>query len=166
MNVKQSAQQLAKSAAKKVAQESLEVLKSAREQVAPIPETTREASNSPKQEADKGNIEQKAAVDKQKSTSMLRAYENEISDIRREEVFKDLQRRISEGEDVSVLDYSELTAEQKQVLMAQQEAMKAQKTSQKTEIPQISSKKGRRTFGNIGVKRSQTQVEMRQPPSS
>ena len=166
MNVKQSAQQLAKSAAKKITQESFEVLKSAREQVAPIPETAREATNPPKQEANKGNIEQKAANDNQKSISMLRAYENEISDIRREEVFKDLQRRISEGEDVSVLDYSELTTEQKQVLMAQQEAIGAQKTSQKTEIPQISSKKGRRTFGNIGVKRSQTQVEMRQPPSS
>jgi len=165
MNVKQTAQQLAKSAAKRVARESFEVLKSAREQVAPIPETSRQAEPQG-QEASKENIEKKSEVDKAKSFHMMRAYESELADIRREEIFKDLQKRISEGEDVPIENYSELSMEQKQVLMAQKEAVKVQKGTQQGTIPQISSKKGRKTFGNIGVKRSQTQVEMRQPPSS
>ncbi len=166
MNVKQTAQQLAKSAAKRVAQESFEVLKSAREQVTPTPETDRQQQTPQNQGENKEHSEKKSEADKAKGAQMMRAYEAELQDIRRGEIFKDLQGRISEGEDIPIENYTELTMEQKQVLMAQKEAVKAQKVAQRSSIPQISSKKGRKTFGNIGVKRSQTQVEMRQPPSS
>lgn len=169
MNVKQTAQQKAKQAAQLLARESLEVLKSAREQVAPTPEIAGQQQDSPKQGENKENIEKSRETDKAKSAQMMRAYEAELLDIRRSEVFKDLQKRISEGEDIPVENYTELTMEQKQVLMAQKEAAAARRDMTEQghkEVPQVSSKKGRKTFGNIGLKRSQVQVEMRQPPSS
>jgi hypothetical protein len=160
--------QTAKQIVKQIAQEPLEILKSVREQVSPteqVPEqeTTRETK------PNESTPEEKAKKTAQEGR-LMQAYEGEIEEIRRQELFKDLQRRISEGEDVPLEDFAGLRPEEKQVLEAQKQAVAARKAqgvgAQKETIPQIIGKRGRKMFGKVGLKREQTKVEMRQPPSS
>ena len=102
----------------------------------------------------------------------MEAFQRELADIRKGELFKDLQRRIAQGEEISLQDYPELSLEQKQVLKAQMEAVKAQMLNAKNTndklLQEPAAKKGRRLF-NFGkkqeVKRQQTRVENVVPPS-
>lgn len=168
MNAKTTAKQIAK----QMAREPLEILRAASKQVAPIPETEHTGEKIQSQGEENRSPEPSENQKKEKeikSQRLMEAYNAEIEDIRKSNLFADIQRRISEGEDVSLAEYGELTIEQRQVLEAQKEAMKARRQQEEavTESPlQIVSKKGRKMFGNIGLKREQTKVEMRQPPSS
>ena len=101
----------------------------------------------------------------------MEALKNEIEDIRKHDLFKDLQEKIASGKSVSVLDYSELTPEQKQVLTAQMEAVAKQKeeaqTAESGGLPIVSSKPGRR-FGSTQKQEAEkqaTHVEKPTPPS-
>lgn len=166
--IRQTAKQIAKQAAKQVAREPLEILKTARAQVEGRAAPEEQSQKQPEQKANEPTPEEKAKNQAQ-SQRLMSAYESEIEDIRKQELFKQLQSRISEGEDVPLTEYREISPEQRQVLEAQKQAVKAQKLAaeQTRETPlQIISKKGRRMFGKIGLKREQTKVEMRQPPSS
>lgn len=159
--------QVAKQVAKQLAQEPLEILKTAREQIESH-EQPQEQDQKSKEQKSEPTPEEKAKKQAQ-SQRLMQAYGSEIEDIRKQELFKDLQRRIAEGEEISLEEYSELAAEQKQVLEAQKQAVVAKKVQakQNQETPlQIISKKGRKMFGKVGLKREQTKVEMRQPPSS
>ena len=161
MPIPQTAKQIAISAAKQVLHESNEILKSVGEQIAPIPELPK-----PK------NLEQPEEVEenKPKDLSFLNVYKSELDEIRRENLFKELQRKISEGEDVYIENYAmQLASEQKDVLKAQMEAVKMQKEAtkvQQRESPlQVVAKKGRNAMMGMFKKKNEQHVEMRQPPS-
>lgn len=128
-----TAQNLAQQIAKQMAQEPLEILKEARQQT-----TGGEFTGQPDNflsnpfggqadqiEQQKKNIEeQNEAADKMKSSRLMEALKREIADIHKQNVFKDLQDRINQGEEVPLEDYPELSMDYKQVLKAQMEAVK------------------------------------------
>ncbi len=174
MNTAQTTKNLAQKIARQMAQEPLEILKTARGQV------TGETSATPEQTSEKesGGVQEKIAhnqqelQDKVKGGRQMEAFLRELEDIRKQNIFKELQRRIAEGEEVFLEDYPELSIEQKQVLKAQMEAVKFQK--QQAEYVQSQegfktpvSKKGRR-FGQgqkQEAEKQQTRVEKPIPPS-
>ena len=158
---------IAQKIAKQLVQEPLEILKTAKEQV-----VENQSEESGIREEPKAPDFQSKLQDKIKSSRRMEAFQRELADIRKGELFKDLQRRIAQGEEISLQDYPELSLEQKQVLKAQMEAVKAQmlnaKNSNDKLLQEPAAKKGRRLF-NFGkkqeVKRQQTRVENVVPPS-
>jgi hypothetical protein len=167
-----SAKNLAQQIAKQAAREPLEILKDVKEQASG--ETLNPSANPPENqtESQKKLInDQEKMGDKMKSGRRMEALTREIEDIRKQKIFKDLQRRISEGEEISLEEYSELSMEQKQVFIAQMEAVKNQKAAANkdvlTEVPTIHSKPSRR-FGagqKSQAEKEQTRVEKPVPPS-
>lgn len=167
-----SAKSLAQQIAKQIAREPIEILKEAKEQT-----TGEETSNLPGKpvpehtETQQKKIEeQKQIQDKMKSSRLYDAFKRELDDIRKQDVFSDLQKRISEGEEIPLEDYPELSMEQKQVLKAEMEAIRMQKkvqTETVQEVPAVHSKPSRR-FGagqKQEAEREQTRVEKPVPPS-
>lgn len=156
-----SPQQIAQSVARQTVHESNEFLKSVREQISPVPDLPKP-----------NNLDKPREVEenKPKDLSFLNTYKSELDEIRRENLFKELQRKISEGEDVPIENYAmQLSSEQKDVLKAQLEAMKTQKEAlkaQQKESPlQVVAKKGRNAMMGMFKKKNEQHVEMRQPPS-
>ncbi len=157
---------IAQKIAKQLVQEPLEILKTAKEQV-----VENQSEESGIREEPKAPDFQSEIQDKMKSSRRMEAFQRELGDIKREKLFKELQRRISQGEEISLQDYPELSLEQKQVLKAQTEAVKNRDS--RFQIPDSNlvepvAKKGRRLF-NFGkkqeVKRQQQRVENIVPPS-
>lgn len=170
MNTARTTKNLAKTIAKQIAQEPLEILKDAREQVTGVEQpqtqneqTTRPGEISPQEKA------QREALDKMKSGRRMEALDRELADISREGLFKELQQKISEGKEVYVDEYSELSVEQKQVLKAQQEAVEKQKEVMQNQSENKSlfgSSKPSRRFGQKQqAQKEQTRVEKPVPPS-
>jgi hypothetical protein len=171
-NTAKSAKDLARQIAKQIAQEPMEVLKSVRSQtgageVAP----TQPAGNTPGPEQKKAPDHQSMQADKIKTSRRMEALNREISDIQKQGLFKDLQRRISEGEEIPLEDYQTLSPEERQVLKAQMEAVRIQKINSQVQsdvLVEPAAKKGRQLF-NFGkktaMKREQTHVEKITPPS-
>ena len=172
-NTANTAKTLAQQIAKQMAQEPLEVLKDAREQ------TTGEAPPQPSNQAGPGSGDQQKQVqnqqelqDKMKSSRLIEALNRELDDIHKQKVFKELQARIASGEEVALEEYTDLSPEQKQVLMAQMEAVKAQRQQAAYEasqsgVPESTSKPSRR-FGagqKQQAQKQQTHVEKPVPPS-
>jgi hypothetical protein len=169
----QSARDLAQKIARQMAQEPLEVLKDVREQVAPqeiSPQNPQQGQNSENQ--NKALADQQKNQDKMKSTRRMEALNRELSDIHKQDLFKDLQAKISQGTIVPLEDYPELSMEQKQVLKAQMEAVRTSRrqdaqASKQLEVPAIHSKPSRR-FGagqKQEAEKQQTRVEKPVPPS-
>jgi hypothetical protein len=163
---------LAQKITKQVVREPLEILNDVKEQT--VGETLN-PSVPPleNQNNDQGKVveQQKKLNDQMKSGRRMEALQKEIEDIRKQDVFKNLQRRISEGEEISLEEYPELSMEQKQVLIAQMEAVRNQKAAANknvlTEVPTIHSKPSRR-FGagqKQEAEKQQTRVEKPVPPS-
>lgn len=165
-----SAKVLAQQIAKQITEEPVEILKNVKEQTIES-ETARQqdSQTAGHPEESKTQTDQKSELDKLKSVRRIEALNREISDIQKQDLFKDLQKRISGGEEVPLEDYPELSMEQKQVLKAQMEAVKNQRIAN-SEQPLIEPQthKGRQLF-NFGkkteVKRQQTHVEKIVPPS-
>lgn len=169
-----SAKSLAQQIAKQTAREPLEILKDVEEQT-----TGSEVAPEQNTQNPDGSENQKKAVehqndlqDKMKSSRRMEALDRELEDIRKQDLFKDLQRRIAEGEQVPLEDYPELSMEQKQVLKAQMEAVRVQMENARSEngksFVEPASKKGRQLFNfgkKQGVKNEQTRVEKPVPPS-
>lgn len=169
-----SVKSLARAVAKQIAQEPAEILKTAGQQA--FGEET--SGQQPRPERGEQNViggadleEQRKVNDKLRDTRQMEALNRELTDIRRQDLIKDIQRRISEGEEVPLEDYPDLSPEQKQVLKAQMEAYAAQKLNlgaQDNDVPEPAAKKSRKLF-NFGkktaVKREQTHVEKPVPPS-
>jgi hypothetical protein len=157
---------------KQIVREPLEILKDVKEQ------TLGETLNSSPPPPEKKNSDQEKIIEQQgkindqmKSGRRMEALQKEIDDIRKQDVFKDLQRRISEGEEISLEEYPELSVDQKQVLNAQMEAVRNQKAAANNnvlkEVPTIHSKPSRR-FGagqKSQAEKEQTRVEKPIPPS-
>jgi len=173
-NTANSAKTLAQQIAKQMAQEPLEVLKDAREQT--TGETIGQSdgqSARPPEDQQKLVQNQQELQDKMKGERRMEALDRELDDIRKQEKFSELQKRISEGEEIPLTDYPELSLEQKQVLNAQMEAVrsqiaKQQEASASGQLVEPGAKKGRKLF-NFGkkqsVKQEQTRVEKPVPPS-
>jgi hypothetical protein len=162
MPIKQTAQQIAKQVASLTFEESEKFAKAAREQISPAPKV----SENYQQKEEKQEPQEPTPP---KTNRLLQTYNIELEDIRRENLFRDLQIKIANGEDVPIENYqNELSSEQREVLKAQIEALEARKTAQiaqKNEsIPQMVSKRARGML-NTFKKRNQQHVEMRQPPS-
>lgn len=161
MPVKQTAQQIAKQVARNTFEESEKFAKAAREQISPVPQTQEKHEQ-------KEEKRQEEPIPP-KTNRLMQTYNAELEDIRRENLFKDLQIKIANEEDVPIENYqNELSSEQREVLKAQIEAIKARKAAEESRqnesIPQIVSKKARGML-NTFKKRNQQHVEMRQPPS-
>lgn len=166
-NVGKSTQQLAQDAVRKVAAEPWEILKTARSQVAEKPQEQIQAKKeqSPSDEAEKLNQKDKAV-----SVRQIEALEKEISDIEKDKLLKELQRKISQGEEIYLEEYPQLSPDQKQVLQAQIEAVKIRNQQLTTEKPlqEPAPRKGRRLFSfgrKTQAERQQTRVERPLPPS-
>lgn len=169
----QIAGDLARKIARQIAQEPLEILKTAKDQVtapekvAPASQPGQNGENSEKTPGDQQKLQ-----DNMRSTRRMEALNQELKDIRKQDLFKDLQNKISQGVDVPIADYTELTMEQKQVLKAQMEAYKNQRENiinknASIDVPTIHSKPSRR-FGagqKQEAERQQTRVEKPVPPS-
>ncbi len=118
-----NSKQAAIAAAKQVARESNEFLKSAREQIAPSPEVPRQEAQHTESVPDTSQRDVS-----NKNLSFLAEYKNELQEIEHESLFKELLKKISEGEEVPVEDFAkELSWEQRDVLKARIEAVKVKK---------------------------------------
>ena len=169
-----SAGDIARSITKQVAQEPLEILKDATNQVTGIESGKSQesgASNGQNSENKPGSSEE--LKDKAFAGRRMQALQSEIEDIRKQNLVKELQRRISDGITPPIEDFSELSMEQKQVLNAQMEAAKAQMMNAKYAndesfgVPAVNSKPSRR-FGagqKHEAEKQQTRVEKPVPPS-
>lgn len=173
----QSAKNLAQQIARQIAQEPLEVIKEVGSQVTGNEQDVSRQEVGPLDDKDAGVQkqtlqDQQKLQDKMESTRRMEALNQELKDIRKQDLFKDLQGKISQGIEVPITDYSELSMEQKQVLKAQMEAYQNQKLNIKNqnaqaEVPAVHSKPSRR-FGagqKQEAEKQQTRVEKPVPPS-
>lgn len=168
-----SARSLAQQIAKQMAREPLEMLSNAREQTTGEKLSGQIGQPFQKTEDQQKEVhEQQALQDKMKSNRLIEALNRELEDIHKHKIFKELQERIMSGEIVPLEEYTELSLDQKQVLMAQMEAVKNQIAKQRLEqqnvgVPSIHSKPSRR-FGagqKQQAEKEQTRVEKPIPPS-
>lgn len=172
----QSAKNLAQQIAKQMAQEPLEVFKDAGAQITGNEQDLNRQEVRPLDSNTEGQTQtlqnQQKLQDNMKSVRRMEALNQELKDIHKQDLFADLQEKISQGEDVPIPDYTELSMEQRQVLIAQKEAYQNQKSKIKdqnnlTEAPVIHSKPSRR-FGagqKAEAEKQQTRVEKPVPPS-
>ena len=173
----QTARDLAQKIARQIVEEPLELVKNVGSQVTGV-ETQKSQENSsqnlnPESQA-KAVQHQNELQDKAKSSRRMEALNQELEDIHKQDLFKDLQNKIAQGIEVPIADYTELSMEQKQVLKAQMEAVKFQKqqaahSESQNKAPFITSKPSRR-FGVVRsqkaeAERQQTRVEKPIPPS-
>lgn len=177
MGTAKNTQQLAQDLAKQIAREPLEILREAGKQIVGGEQAIKsqdiiQPPNIQNPESRPKNTHyQNELQDKAKSSRRMEALNQEIADIRKQDLFNDLQSRIAEGEDVSLEDYTELSMEQRQVLKAQEEAVKnridKEQNTGLNEVPAIHSKPSRR-FGagqRHEAEKQQTRVEKPIPPS-
>lgn len=172
MNTAQTTKNLAKVIAKQIAQEPLEILKKAPSQVLGTPEKSPPTENS-SGPSDKTKIierNQNELQDKAKGSRRIEALDRELKGIERDKLFKELQRKISEGQEVYLNEYPSLSMEQKQVLNAQIEAIKARNLQSENDngLIEPTAKKGRRLFSfgqKQAAERQTTRVEKPVPPS-
>jgi hypothetical protein len=172
-NTAKTAQDIAQKIARQVAQEPLEILRDARDQMTGVETTRQPDSQPPGQQVGQQEklVEQQKVQDNLKAQRRMEAFQRELEDIRKQDLFKNLQEKISQGVEIPLEDYPDLSIEQKQVLKAQMEAVKNQIAKQQSagqnslELP--ISKKSRR-FGSSQKQEAQkqtTHVEKPVPPS-
>ncbi|HKB88574.1 MAG TPA: hypothetical protein VKC53_02895 [Patescibacteria group bacterium] len=165
-----SAKNLAQQVAKQLAQEPLEILKNVREQATGEVLSGQDTPQPNQNNDQRKQIEQQGQLnDELKSGRRMEALNRELDDIRKQKQFSELQKRISEGEVISLEEYPELSMEQKQVLNAQMEAVKNQIAMQNARVdssPLFGSSKPSRRFGQKqAAQKEQTRVEKPVPPS-
>jgi len=172
-NTTKTTKDLAQKIARQIAQEPLEILKDARDQMTGVETTRQPDSQMAGQQVSQQEklTEQQKIQDHLKATRRMEAFQRELEDIRKQDLFKSLQEKISQGITIPLEDYPDLSMEQKQVLKAQMEAVRNQISKQQAsgqnslEIPV--SKKSRR-FGSSQKQEAQkqtTHVEKPVPPS-
>lgn len=161
-----------KKPAKIFADEPLEILKNARDQITGSGEydDNYQENNTPKNDGpSEGEINYKKQI-AEKDGRHLEALETELKDIRCQKIFDDLMRRIQSGEYVPLEEFSELSYEQKDVLKAQMEVIKQQKinaenTNDKVLVEPV-AKRGRWLMGQKQTaEKQQRRVENPLSPS-
>jgi hypothetical protein len=166
----QTSGSIARNIARKVAEEPMEILKEAGEQITGQ-NISGESNEMPAVQTEKDSSYE-SGRDDERSQRLFGALQKEIEDIRKQDLFGDLQAKISQGIEVPLDDYKELSMEQKQVLMAQMEAVRnrQKQASDKglvNNVPAIHSKPSRR-FGagqKHEAEKQQTRIEKPIPPS-
>ncbi len=166
--------QAIKKSAQQMAQEPLELLKSAAKQITGV-ENLPNSNPKPQQEKskeegdgvpqDEKNYKKQVA---EQDGRHLQALESELKDIRRQKLFNELMKRIQNGEDVPLEEFSELSFEQKDVLKAQMQVVKARSSQNRlSTVDMPTSKKGRKMGGGQkgAAKKEETRVEKPVPPS-
>ena len=151
---------IAQQIAKQIAQEPFEMLKSAGEQVGVV-ESQPPQPNQPPQPDKSVNEEQRQKMMLQ-GQRQLEALNREVKDIEKQRLVKDIQ------EELNLANYPDLTMEEREVLMAQMQAVKvrAQMAGQGNQLIQPTAKPNRKFAGEgLGAKRQQTHVEKPLPPS-
>lgn len=171
MNPAKTVRDTAKQIAKQIAQEPVEILKDAGQQIAGA-----ESGQSPNEAVRQSsqpqiNTEEGKRKDQAFAQRTMQALQKEIEDIRKQETLEELQAKIASGEEVPLEEYPELSMEQKQVLKAQMEAVKIQMAQQAQAsvvgVPSVSSKPSRR-FGagqKHEAEKQQTRTEKPVGPS-
>ena len=164
---------IAQKAARQIAGEPFEILKKGAAQISGL-ETkpqTNDGSEPKIAESLKVNQEEERLV-KERDSRRLQALESEMLEIRRLRIVKELQERITSGEQVYLVNYPELSYEQRDVLKAQIAAVAARKLQEgvgKETLAEPKSKPSRRFLGfGVGktqAQRQQTRVEKPLPPS-
>ena len=165
--------QAIKKSAKTFADEPLELLKSARKQITgeemnsgpEIPQNGQKSDPDTHQDLQKEEVYKQQKAESESRT--LQALESELKDIRRQKLFNDLMARIQNGENIPLEEFSELSYEQKDVLKAQIEAVRARNSQPVTDqLIEPISKKGRQMFGQKqSAQKQTTRVEKPVPPS-
>lgn len=176
MNTTAQVKQAIKKSAQQLRQEPLELLKSATKQITGA-ETT-PWDEKPTEAAPMAQDSNEVPADEQKYKKQvaeqdgrrLQALESEILDISRQKLFSGLMSRIQAGEEIPLEEFTELSYEQRDVLKAQEEAVKKQKAMQANQsqgLPDPGSKKGRKMGGGQkgAAKKEETRVEKPVPPS-
>lgn len=167
-----SVKSVAQNIARRLAQEQVEILKEAKTQISGDGTSTKPEENNPKNQSGEDRHTSSKQEDNSFAQRRMQALQNEMEDIRKGKIFRELQAKISQGETVFLENYPELSMEQKQVLKAQIEAVTTRQLDDQTakqlqEVPVIHSKPSRR-FG-AGQKREaekqQTRIEKPVPPS-
>ncbi len=163
--------------AKKVAEETSEVLDDAITQVLGTKDKTNNSQNNGGDNflgLDKkaSFSEEEKNKQKQADLSKLRELESEIGKIKVEKTVEELQEKIMTGEAVYLENYPDIPIEQKQVLKAQMEAVKerlAREQQAKQPRQEPSARPSRRLFSFGGSKKHaedlQRSTETRMPPS-
>lgn len=172
MNTTAQVKQSIKKTAQQMAQEPLEILKTAARQVTgpeniSQSEAPRQQPEVKKDEVPQEEVEYKKHVSEQDGRH-LQALESELKDIRRQKIFNELMKRIQEGEDVPLEEFTELSYEQKDVLKAQMQAVKLRNSQQVSNgIDMPVAKRGRKMGGGQkgAAKKEETRVEKPVPPS-
>jgi hypothetical protein len=171
--------QAALKAVKSLLNEPSEILKTAAKQIALEPESSDKNNNSNQSDSflgiqENGFSEEEKRKQQQVDMSRLRELEAELRQVRIENIVRELQEKIMNGEPVYLEEYAELPIEQKQVLKAQMEAVaqrrqaEAQAQASKAAF-EPSSRPSRRLFGFGTSKKHaedlQKSTETRMPPS-
>lgn len=170
MNTTAQVKQAIKKSAQQMAQEPLELLKSAAKQINPE-ELGYKDKNDESEQSTLSNVSQEENYKKQVAEQdgrHLQALESELKDIRRQKLFNELMKRIQSGEDVPLEEFTELSYEQKDVLKAQVEAVRTRNSQPVTnQLPGLSLKRGRKMSGGQkgAAKKEETRVEKPVPPS-
>lgn len=168
MNTAQVKQAIKKSAVT-MANEPLEILKSASRQITGETETPQQEQ--PKTESNEVPVEEQKYKQQtaEQDGRRLEALNSEIKDITRQKLFSSLMQRIQNGETVPLEEFTELSYEQRDVLKAQQEAVRTRNSSLVTDqLIEPTSAKGRRMQGGKQKQSAQkqtTRVEKPVPPS-
>lgn len=173
MNTTAQVKQQIQKSAQQMADEPLELLRSAARQVMGA-ETPSSNNGSEQQEQPRPDGIPQEEIDRKKQVAEqdgrhLEALESELKDIRRQKIYMDLMKRIENGEDIPLESFTELSYEQREVLKAQQEAYKNRNLNAPTnQLIEPVAAKGRRMMGG-GQKQSAqkqtTRVEKPVPPS-
>ncbi len=165
----QQVKQNIKKMAQQFANEPLEILKTARKQITDEERGYEDKSDESKTEKQPQNQEYEKQIAEQDGRK-LEALESELRDIRRQKLFNELLAKIQSGVEVSIEEFQELSAEQREVLKAHLENINAKKESdEKANIGFIepNAKQGRRmVFGKKqSAQKQTTRVEKPVPPS-
>ncbi|HJY98213.1 MAG TPA: hypothetical protein VJ227_00675 [Patescibacteria group bacterium] len=166
-----SAKAMAQQVAKQMAREPLEVLKTAGEQTLGerLPQPQAELPPQQVEPGSEASRQEAVTKDKESSDRRMEALTREIEDIRKHDLFNDLLRKVTQGEELALEEYPELTIEQKQVLKALAQAVKngIESQNQGQVLQEPASRPGRR-FGPTRkqeAEKQQTRVEKPVPPS-
>jgi len=163
-----SAKSLAQQAVKQIAREPWEILEGAGKQIAGVEQPPHTENSPPVPVPDEARLQEQ---DKAQSSRIIEALDRELIEIERQRIFNELQRKIQEGQEVFLNDITKLSYEQKDVLKAQIETIKAQKNQMQNNgtVQEPVAKLSRRfTFGKgakAQAQREQTKTERPLPPS-
>lgn len=170
-----SAKTLAQQTAKQIVREPWEILGGAGKQVTGVEQSIQPNSSLGQHpSAENLSVSDEARFqeqDKAQSVRRIEALDRELQEIERQRVFNELQRKIQGGQEVYLNDITELSYEQKDVLRAQIETIKVQKSQIQNNGPvqEPASKPSRRFAFGKGAKaqalKEQTKTERPLPPS-